>query len=748
MTFPCVSRALRFRGPLLALMAAVGLGTGNLLPAFGALTTVGNVTPAPPTQGGNVAAIFYVGDGSFGSLQLTAGTAVNVTGGSSHIGDDAGASGLVSITGFGSNFTTSSDILVGNRGTGSFTAAAQSKITMTDDFIFGVEDGGKGDLFADGFGTLVDVGDDVVVGQGGVGIAQITGGANVFADATTIGSLASAEGTLTVTGNSTLWRQDSTMTIGDAGQGILQVLTQGRLETTNGTVGSAATGSGTVTVSGVGSVWEVNGTLTVALSGQGTLSIIEGGKVNTTGVAKIASQAGSEATALVSGASSRWNVGTTLTVGEFGRGALRILGGGRVNSTNAIISDNATARGEVFIDGTNSIWEIAGTLDVSEPGEGSLTITGGALVTTTGVARVGANGELALGGGRLDVGAAGGLTNNGLVRGGGRIGSAVTNTATGEMRVQGGNVLVVGGSLTNNGVVNVDVGELEALTSVVNNGDITVGTGALRFQGTGLDNNSGSQLAITGGEVDVLGLIDNNAGAQIVVGGKANAVFHDAVTNNGQFHVRPGSDVLMLENLNFAPTAMLGLQLSAADRTDELSPVEIGGAATLAGKLDVKLDSGFTPALGDSFRLLNATGGVTGTFATRDLPTLGGNLKWDLDYTTTALTLSVVTNGPSADFDLDGDVDANDLAKWKVGFGKTQGAEPFDGDADGDFDVDGNDFLAWQRQYTGSSATPATSPVPEPAAVTMALASVIAFGICRHPRRKPLSPRSVTGGCR
>ena len=48
--------------------------------------------------------------------------------------------------------------------------------------------------------------------------------------------------------------------------------------------------------------------------------------------------------------------------------------------------------------------------------------------------RVGANGELALGGGRLDVGAVGGLNNQGLVRGGGRIGAAVTNAAAGEIR--------------------------------------------------------------------------------------------------------------------------------------------------------------------------------------------------------------------------------------------------------------------------------------------------------------------------
>jgi hypothetical protein len=247
------------------------------------------------------------------------------------------------------------------------------------------------------------------------------------------------------------------------------------------------------------------------------------------------------------------------------------------------------------------------------------------------------------------------------------------------MRVQGGNVLVVGGALVNHGAINVDVGELETLVSVVNNKDIAVSTGAVRFKGAGLDNNSGAQLAITGGEVDVFGAIDNNAGAQIVVGGRATAVFHGAVINSGQFHVRPGSDVLMLENLNFAPTAMLGLQLSAADRTDELGLVEVGGAATLAGKLDVKLATAFTPTLGDSFRLLNATGGVSGTFANSALPTLAGGLKWDLDYAATSLTLSVVADGPSADFNGDGVVNAADLAKWKVGFGKTAGAEPIDG---------------------------------------------------------------------
>jgi T5SS/PEP-CTERM-associated repeat protein len=716
--------------PGLKAVLVVALGLFPLVhsTALAALTVVGNVTPAPPQAGGNVAGILYIGDSSFGSLALTAGTAVNVTGGATHVGDDANATGIVALNGFGSNFTTASDLILGNRGTGSFTAAAQSRLTTTDDLLLGVEDGSKGDLFAEGFGTVVKVGDDVVIGDKGVGIAQISGGSNVFADATTLGAALGSEGTLTVTGISSLWRQVNTMLIGDAGQGLLQILAQARLESTTATLGSAASGVGGATVSGIGSVWDITGAQTVGLSGQGTLSILEGGKVVTTGVAKVASLAGSEATVLVSGASSRWQVGTALTVGEFGRGILRVFNGGRVNSTNAIIGDNVTGRGEVAIDGANSVWEIAGTLDVSEPGEGILTITSGALVTTTGVVRVGAAGELTFGGGRLDIGSNGGLTNQGLVRGGGRITGAVNNAAAGEIRVQGGSLLTISGLLTNAGVVNVDGGEMETLAAVANNGSIRVANGSLRFQGTGLDNNSGAQLAITGGAVGIHGLVDNNAGAQIVVGGKATALFHDVVTNNGQFHILPGATAQLLKNLSFAPTSLLGLQLGAGDEAAEVGQIDVGGSATLAGTLDVKLASGYSPTLGDSFRLLTASAGLSGTFAAATLPSLAAGLAWDVDYTSTALTLSVVAGGgPSADFDGDGDVDSADLARWKAGFGRTQGAEPINGDADGDFDVDGADFLAWQRQHTGSAAAPAAAAVPEPTAAALLMLGAVAF---------------------
>jgi hypothetical protein len=90
----------------------------------------------------------------------------------------------------------------------------------------------------------------------------------------------------------------------------------------------------------------------------------------------------------------------------------------------------------------------------------------------------------------------------------------------------------------------------------------------------------------------------------------------------------------------------------------------------------------------------------------------------------------------SADFDEDGDVDADDLADWQAGYGLLTGAAHADGDADQDGDVDGADFLAWQRGYAPDLEGLASNIlVPEPSTVTLIsilLATTLTAGRCRH----------------
>ncbi len=88
------------------------------------------------------------------------------------------------------------------------------------------------------------------------------------------------------------------------------------------------------------------------------------------------------------------------------------------------------------------------------------------------------------------------------------------------------------------------------------------------------------------------------------------------------------------------------------------------------------------------------------------------------------------------DFDLDGDVDADDLTVWRHNHGAT-GSDPWNlGDGDGDGDTDGADYLVWQ-QYSMSFANlggplPAPSTVPEPSTAVLTL---VGLGLASGRRR-------------
>lgn len=59
--------------------------------------------------------------------------------------------------------------------------------------------------------------------------------------------------------------------------------------------------------------------------------------------------------------------------------------------------------------------------------------------------------------------------------------------------------------------------------------------------------------------------------------------------------------------------------------------MDIGGDAWLAGILDVDLLDGFAPNAGDTFDILSALV-LHGTFDGTLFPTLGNDLRWELQY--------------------------------------------------------------------------------------------------------------------
>ena len=194
-------------------------------------------------------------------------------------------------------------------------------------------------------------------------------------------------------------------------------------------------------------------------------------------------------------------------------------------------------------------------------------------------------------------------------------------------------------------------------------------------------------------------------------------------------------------SLGSAATMEFGLAgLIRADGTGGASQYAAidSDSSFLGGQLKVSLLDGFVPALGNSFQIIN--GPIIGTFASTLLPALPGGLTWNVAYSPTSVSLSVL-GGLSADFNHNGIVNGADLAIWQGAYGNSAL-----GDADGDGDSDGRDFLSWQRQFgSGTGALVSAMQVPEPASVCVLLSSIF---LCLSRRSRSPQPEVRDSGSR
>jgi gluconolactonase len=79
---------------------------------------------------------------------------------------------------------------------------------------------------------------------------------------------------------------------------------------------------------------------------------------------------------------------------------------------------------------------------------------------------------------------------------------------------------------------------------------------------------------------------------------------------------------------------------------------------------------------------------------------------------------------PSADFDVDGDIDGRDFLYWQQNFGMASGATKNQGDANNDGQVNQADLEIWQEQYGTGEELQALN-VPEPATINLLGAIVV-----------------------
>ena len=476
-----------------------------------------------------------------------------------------------------------------------------------------------------------------------------------------IGEPVGSQGTATVTGAGSTWSNGGLLSVGTNGTGALTIADGGAVNNTNGFVAFATGSQGAVTVTGAGSSWTNSIALFVGRFGTGSLTIADGSTVSVAGgggTAFVATQLGSIGSLNIGAAPG--NAATapgTLNAAVVAFGA----GSGTLNfnhtASNYVFAPTVTGNGAVNVLSGTTTLEAANTYTgATNVNAGTLNVTGsigssgtpsGAINVLAGAAlNVGATGSINIGNNNLtNAGtvtvAAGGsivddLINSGVVNNAGTWTGPVTNSGTFDNNVGG----TVSGLLTNNSGTTTNAGALNG-GAVVNGGLLTV---------------NGTAAAVTvnaGGTLAGSGIVGNTA------------------INGGV--LSPGNSIGLLTvqgNLVFTAAASYLLEVSPsnADRTN------VTGTATL-GRATVNASFAAGTYVARQYTILNAGGGVSGTFAGPVNTNLPANFQPSLSYDANNAYLNLALNfipPPSGGLNQN----QQNVANAIVGFFNSNGAIP------------------------------------------------------------------------
>jgi T5SS/PEP-CTERM-associated repeat protein len=445
------------------------------------------------------------------------------------------------------------------------------------------------------------------------------------------------------------------------------------------------------------SQWFNSGSLFVGDLGTGSLNITNHGTVRSVGGA-VGAAAGASGTVTISDVGSDWLNSGDLNVGGVGSGTVDITAGGHLSTDNGFIGRDAGSIGELNVDGANSIWASQTNLTVGDAGMGVLNITNGGFV---------------------------GSDKSILGR---DPGSSGTANITGEDSQWDPEILHVGDS--GHGIVNVtDGGFLDTVDAVI--GLETGSVGEVTVDGAGSLWQNDNLILVSSFAPGTGTLTVSNGGAVSSAGGMIVRVL-GTLRGDGQIIgdvsnvgiVAPGNSAGTLHIDGDFTQAVGKLQSEIGGTTpgSQFDMLDITGAATLGGTLEVSLIDGFTPSVGDVFEIVHADSGVFGGFDTFSLPTVPGR-SWAFVNTSVSFFLLVGSAPVPGDFNDDGHVDAADYVVWR----KTDGSP--------------TGYNLWRSHFGQtagggvalSSADPRSAAVPEPA--TLILMILVAVGWCLDQRR-------------
>jgi T5SS/PEP-CTERM-associated repeat protein len=540
-------------------------------------------------------------------------------------------------------------------------------------------------IFARGFLNALS---RIRVGRDSTGTFEQRGGHVLTANNLSIGENGDSDGRYQLV-SGTLSVENSPIEVGRSGNGEL-IQEGGTINAPLMYIGRLTDSDGTFR--NLGGHTEIDGALDVGGDGKGVMRVHSGALVsNVNGTIGVGGD--SDGSVTVTGADAVWTNQGFLKVGESGKGELNIFFGGRVSNTLGYLGLNSDSRGTALVTGTGSTWTNSRDLTIGGDERGDLIISaGGKVLCDDGFVGVG-------------------TMSNGAV------------TVTGPDSLWSAGSIFVGGSREPGGMGELKVG---------NGGSVAV-EADLKIWPNGTVNFSGGTLTAP--------VLDLTEGTFNMSGGRlaTHVVLGDLAIAGGTLAPRDSDGYTVIDG-NYVQTGGAILEIGIGGTTipahDHLN---IGGSSTLGGLLQISLLDGFVPDAASAFVILNSMEGLSGSFNNiahgSRLLTADGLGSFLVNYgsqSTYGANSVVLSNFAQplipGDYDGDGDVNGADLAVWEESFGVG-----LQGDGNGDGVTDGADFLFWQRQLGATAPGNPTAPVPEPAGLALALASIMALRRVRHP---------------
>ena len=401
-------------------------------PSWATVITTGDVDPGGAgTQPDPWAVVgtLSVGRTADGTLNVETGGEVSDTVGT--IGYGYGVTGIATVHGAGSKWTSSDDLHVGYVGNGILNVEAEGEVFNGMGWI-GYNSTGTATI--SGAGSTWTNSKQLTVGVLGKGTLNVEAGGEVYNTWGVIGLHSSPTSTrwgiATVTGTGSTWTNSDYLAVGELGRGTLNVAAGGSVFNTAAYIGYKSGSTGEATVTGAGSTWTSSDSLTIggtsmSEGGSGTLNLQDSGEVAVTDTVKLwssgtinfaggslatrsldNSQAGTlnfaDGTLTVSGAGGSFNPGTTnfvmdgnaptdlpelviadtagaalagnVTVGSSHRAKLAVDSGGQLSNTMAILGDDSGSTGIATVSGAGSKWTNTDDLVVGNSGNGTLNV--------------------------------------------------------------------------------------------------------------------------------------------------------------------------------------------------------------------------------------------------------------------------------------------------------------------------------------------------------------------------------------